>query len=147
MSKISLKSNWFNKKKKGSIPSQSTPSVDQNVHQAKQNPGPSLSLSQKRRKGKRSQKPLPNPPMKKQDNRRVESVIFIPHTANSSLRRCLQETDDEMTRVLGMGRTKFIEEAGVKLSSQLVVKNPFATLVSAAKAKAPAADLKGSATR
>ena len=125
MSKIRLKSNWFNKKKKGSIPSQPTPSVDQNMQQTNQVPGPSFSLSQQRRRGKRSQKPLPNPPLKKQDNRRVESVIFIPHTANSSLRKKLQESDDEMTRVLGMGRAKFIEEAGMKLSSMLVVKDPW----------------------
>ena len=116
-SKISLKSNWFNKPRK-LINSQPTKVSNPSNPQG-------LSLSQQRRREKRSRNPLPNPPLKKQDTRKVETVIFIPHTANSSLRKHLQTADDEITRVMGMGRTKYIEEAGTKLSSQLVVKNPW----------------------
>ena len=70
MSKISLKSNWFNKKKKD------TPN-DNSVPPILPNPQPILSLPQQRRRNKRNQKPLPNPPMKKQDNRRIESTKFF----------------------------------------------------------------------
>ena len=80
------------------------------------------SLANQRRMAKRKSNLLPNPPAKKQDIRKIETVVFIPHTTNSTLRKQLQEADNEMTGVLRMGRTKFSEEAGVKLSSQLVVK-------------------------
>ena len=109
-----MKSSWFKGKKqqKAAAPPPPVPA-----------PKPTMSLSKQRRLAKRK-KGLPKPKLAtKQDDREIEGVIFIPHTADSSLRKLLQAEDDDITRVMKMGRTKYVEQAGVKFSSQLVRKN------------------------
>ena len=108
--KIGMKSSWFKGKKQ-----QKAAPVP--AHK------PNMALAKQRRLAKRK-KGLPKPkPAKKQDDREIEGVIFIPHTADNSLRKLLQAEDDDITKVMKMGRTKYVEHAGVKLSSQLVRKN------------------------
>ena len=111
--RISMKSSWFKGKKVKNLPNPKPPS---------------LSLAKQRRLTKRK-KGLPKPqPTKKQDDREIEAVIFVPHSKNGGLRKSLQDTDDELTKVLGMGRTKYVERAGVSLRDQLVNKNIWQTL-------------------
>ena len=50
------------------------------------------------------------------DSRQVDVVVFIPHTANSSLKNLLQLTDDKITKPLNVGSS---------ISSVLVKKNPW----------------------
>ena len=75
----------------------------------------------------RAQKILPKPTTP-QNSREIESVVFIPYTQNASLRKELQKVDDQTTKVLGMGRTKYEERAGVQLSQALMDKNPWVKL-------------------
>ena len=58
-----------------------------------------------------------------QDDRPVEGVIFVPHTTESDLQRKLQAVDNEVTKALKMGRTRYVERAGTKLKDKLVNKN------------------------
>ena len=108
--RISMKSSWFAKKRRKEQPPQNKPR-------------PSLSLAKQRRLKKRQSGVPKHKPQHKADDREIETVIFIPHTARSSLRIALQQADDEVTKATNMGRTKYIEAAGLKLSSQLVQKN------------------------
>ena len=59
------------------------------------------------------------------DDREIEGVIFIPHTSNSNLQRVLQQTDDLVTRALGMPRTRYVERGGLTIKDLLVRKNPW----------------------
>ena len=71
---------------------------------------------------------IPNRPPVEKDDREVESVVFIPYTKGSTLRKSLQEEDDKVTKILGIPRTKYIENAGNKLSNQIIVKNPWVAI-------------------
>ena len=50
-------------------------------------------------------------------------MVFIPYTSGGQLWKPLQDVDDRTTKVLGMGRTKYVERAGVALVDSLVDKN------------------------
>ena len=52
-------------------------------------------------------------------------MIFLPHTAGSELQKLLQQTDDEVTKALGMPRTRYIEKGGSTLKDLLVRKDPW----------------------
>ena len=74
--RISMKSSWFAKKRRKEQPPPNKPR-------------PTLSLAKQRRLKKR-QSGVPRPkPQHKADNREIETVIFVPHTARSSLRNAL----------------------------------------------------------
>ena len=57
------------------------------------------------------------------DSREIETVVFVPYTIGGQLRKQLQKIDDQTTKVLGMGRTKYVERAGVSMIDTLVDKN------------------------
>ena len=59
------------------------------------------------------------------DNRPVEGVVFVPHTADSDLQRKLQKVDNDVTKAQQMPRTRYVERAGVTLRDLLVLKNPW----------------------
>ena len=59
------------------------------------------------------------------DTRETEGVIFVPHTADSSLQRSLQKVDDEVTSALKMPRTRYVERAGTTLAELLIKKDPW----------------------
>ena len=105
--KVSLKSSWFNKKR----------------NKANNN------AKNKAKYNKKPSKPFfPNKPKVEQDDREAESVVFIPYTKNSTLRKQLQVEDDKVTKILGIPRTKYIENAGTKISSEIIVKNPWVSI-------------------
>ena len=60
-----------------------------------------------------------------EDTRPVEGVIFVPHTQDSALQRRLQKADDQVTKALGMLRTRYMEGSGTSLKDLLVRKNPW----------------------
>ena len=112
--KVSLKSSWFNKKKNRA-----------KVKANNNNNGASKGKVRHRR----NPKPFfPSNPPAEQDSREVESVVFIPFTKGSTLRKQLQDEDDKVTKILGIPRTKYIEKAGNKISSQIIVKNPWVAI-------------------
>ena len=61
----------------------------------------------------------------KRDEREVEGVIFIPFTQGGELRKILQKADDNLTKTLGMQRTRFVERAGISVQDVLVDKDPW----------------------
>ena len=46
------------------------------------------------------------------DSRPVDTIVFILYTAKGQLQKHLQKVYDKTTKVLGMGRTKYVERAG-----------------------------------
>ena len=61
----------------------------------------------------------------KEVDRPYEGVVFIPYTKEGKLRKELQRVDDELTKVMRMDKTKFVERAGTKLFDILCTKDPF----------------------
>ena len=59
------------------------------------------------------------------DSREVEGVTFLPHTRNSNLQKVIQKADDQVTKALGMPRTKYVEKGGTTLKDLLVRKDPW----------------------
>ena len=117
--KVSLKSSWFNKRR--NKPKNSAKAGNNNNN----------NNANRNKAKKRNNTPknfFPNKPPAEQDSREVESVVFIPYTKGSSLRKQLQEEDDKVTKILGIPRTKYIEKAGNKISSQIIVKNPWVAI-------------------
>ena len=110
--KISLKSNWFNKKRKQN-------QILENNHQS--------NTKNSRRKNKT--KPVIPTTKIEQDSRPIENVIFVPYTQRGDLKKQLQKVDDRVTKLMGVGRTKYVERAGITLRDQLVTKNIWQTLL------------------
>ena len=65
------------------------------------------------------------PPKEAGDTREVEGVVFLPHTKGSSLQKVIQRADDQVTKALGMPRTKYVEKGGTTLKDLLVKKDPW----------------------
>ena len=59
------------------------------------------------------------------DNRPVDVVAFLPHTHKSQLKDMIQKTDDETTKFLNTGKTKYVERSGTSMSVSLVKKDPW----------------------
>ena len=59
----------------------------------------------------------------------VETVIFIPFTPKSELKRRLQEVDNVLTAILARPKSKFIEKAGVTSVTDVGRPNPWAAEV------------------
>ena len=114
-SNISLKSTWFNKKSKKRELSEND---NNNVN---------TSPNEQRRPRRKPKATIPTTSIK-QDDRQVESVIFIPYTHKGELRKRLQKVDDQVTKLMGVGRSKYIEKAGLTLLDQLVEKNVWQSL-------------------
>ena len=112
-SKISLKANWFNKKRENGS----------KFHQETEVPS---FIPRPRRKPREA---IPAKPVSTQDSRQVDNVIFIPYTQKGDLRKRLQEVDDNITKMMGVGRTKYVERAGLAFHSQLVNKNVWQALL------------------
>lgn len=112
--KISLKSSWFNKKK--------LKPGDQPTTQ------PQTDHPTQRKTRRKPNKVIPTTILE-QDSRQVESVVFIPYTNRGELKKRLQKVDDSITKMMGVGRAKYIERAGVTLQSQLVEKNIWQSLL------------------
>ena len=106
--KVSASSDWFKRKKI--------------VTELEENSGRRPAKTSKRHPWSKGKKPVPR------DDREVEGVIFIPHTSSSSLQKSLQERDDQITKALGMPRTRYVERGGVTLKDMLVNKNPWQQL-------------------
>ena len=52
-------------------------------------------------------------------------MTFLPHTRNSNLQKVIQKADDQVTKALGMPRTKYMEKGGTTLKDLLVRKDPW----------------------
>ena len=55
----------------------------------------------------------------------VETVIFVPYTPQSILKKKLQEADDCLTSSLGRPRARFVENAGGTIVTQVGRPNPW----------------------
>ena len=55
----------------------------------------------------------------------VETVIFVPYTPQSALKKKLQEADDCLTSSLGRPRARFVEKAGGTIVTQVGRPNPW----------------------
>ena len=49
--------------------------------------------------------------------------MFVSYTQGGILKKAMQQSDDQTTKVLRLGRTKFVEKTVTKLSTLLVEKN------------------------
>ena len=65
------------------------------------------------------------PEDKQVDRETPESVIFVPHTPNSDLKRIIQEADREMTKVMKFGQNKVVERLGSNLGKSLCNRAPW----------------------
>ena len=101
MKKLTEKSSWFRKKSK-------TPE-DQAAPQPFEDPN----LWKKRRKPR--------------STGAIESILFIPHTPNSILKRRMQDVEDKMTGKEKFGRVRMIETLGQKLNQTLSNNTPWKT--------------------
>ena len=109
--KITMNTNWFKSRKKENN-HQIAPTQYDNFKQLR--PPPKW-LSNKEKHD------LEN----KDKDRPYEGVVFIPYTEGGKLRKELQDVDDEMTKMMQMNKTKFVERAGTKLFDILCTKDPF----------------------
>ena len=87
MAKISASSNWF---KKNNLSQENLEEMGRPI--TRRNPW----RKEQPRGGNR-------------DSREVEGVTFLPHTRNSNLQKVIQKADDQVTKALGMPRTKYVE--------------------------------------
>lgn len=55
----------------------------------------------------------------------VETVVFVPYTPQSALKKKLQEADDCLTSSLGRPRARFVEKAGGTIVTQVGRPNPW----------------------
>ena len=56
---------------------------------------------------------------------KTEGIVFVPCTPRGALVKLLQESDDLFAKLHGLQRVRFIERGGLKLTDQLVRKNPW----------------------
>ena len=57
---------------------------------------------------------------------RTESVLFIPHTEGSKLRKALQAAEDKYARLNGTDKVRMVERGGRKIMQLLVRSDPWA---------------------
>ena len=60
--------------------------------------------------------------------REVDTVLFVPHTPNSTMARAMQKAEDLFIKDRPGGKVKMVERAGVSLESALVNKNPWSSM-------------------
>ena len=70
---------------------------------------------------RRRHKPATQPAAKK-----IESILFVPYTPGSRLKKLLQEAEDRLSRGRSTCRVRFIERAGPKIADLLSNKHPWA---------------------
>ena len=66
---------------------------------------------------------------KKEDEKKlkVETILFVPYTPDSSLAKTLQEREDKLCRMLGTeNKIKFVEKTGTKIVDLVGRKDPWA---------------------
>ena len=59
----------------------------------------------------------------------VLQLFLKPETQREMLEKNLQKVDDNITKMMGAGKTKYVERAGTTLLSQLVEKNVWQSLL------------------
>ena len=110
--KINLNTNWFKDNNKKKENPQVAPTKYDKLRQLRP---PQQWLSNKEKHE------LEN----REKDRPYEGVVFIPFTEGGILRKQLQDVDNEMTRMMQMNKTKFVERAGTKMFDKLCTKDPF----------------------
>ena len=56
----------------------------------------------------------------------IETVVFIPTTEGSKLKKILQEKDDNLCRIAGSPTVRFVEKGGPTILDQVGRNNPWA---------------------
>ena len=62
----------------------------------------------------------------KGDKNRIEGIVFVPCTPRGVLVKELQLREDKFAKLHGLKRVKFVEKGGLKISEQIVKKDPWA---------------------
>ena len=66
-----------------------------------------------------------NDEVKVEEKIKAESVIFIPYTPRSELKKKLQEWENMFSRTMKIDRIKFVEVGGTKIKNLVVKMNPW----------------------
>ena len=56
----------------------------------------------------------------------VETVVFVPYTPDSGLKKLLQKADDDLSATLNRPRIRFVERGGTEVTRDVGKPNPWA---------------------